>query len=183
MLVSLVPETTFARYAWQKQELLKGTSLTFGTTDGGWRFNMKPNEMSGANQPAFVVRYEAEEANTLITQAEGRATLKTEPVFSPTDEMLTPSADIVERQNELYKILAYRIPALSPAMGRIGANVSQMTSINVNALTDYEKWGRNNPPFNKRWLHSDIKDMAYFYISTLFAELRDRINQSNSEEE
>jgi len=32
-------------------------------------------------------------------------------------------------------------------------------------------WGRNHKDYGKRWLHSDMKDMAYFYTHKLYKEL------------
>jgi len=32
-------------------------------------------------------------------------------------------------------------------------------------------WGRGHPVFEDSWLHSDMKDMAYFYVYKLYEQL------------
>jgi hypothetical protein len=34
-------------------------------------------------------------------------------------------------------------------------------------------WGRSGEPYGQRWLHGDMKDMAYFYTHLLFEKLVD----------
>jgi len=72
------------------------------------------------------------------------------------------------------ELLAKGIPALSPAAGK--TFLSPLTSSrNFNMNTDFKPegglWGRNHKDYGKRWLHSDMKDMAYFYTHKLYKEL------------
>ena len=169
LLKSLVPDTIFGHYAWQKQEFLKGTHAIFGTADGGWSFSMAstlPNDWERL--------YEIEEANTLATTDIGHATFRTAPVFSATEEMLNPSTTPVEQLQERYKILAYRIPALSPAMGSCHINKPQFENYSLTPKNP-SKW-RKGHPFKERWLHSDIKNMPYQQISTFFDDFKSLIN-------
>ena len=169
LLKSLVPETTFGHHAWQKQEFLKGTHAIFGTADGGWSFSM------ASTLPIIWERlYEVEEANEMATTDIGHDTFQSAPVFSATEEMLNPSTNPVEQLNERYRILAYRIPALSPAMGSCAVNKPQFKNYMLNPINP-SKW-RKGHTFKERWLHSDIKNMPYQQISTLFDDFKSLIN-------
>ncbi len=33
-------------------------------------------------------------------------------------------------------------------------------------------WGRSDPAYEVRWLHSDIKDMAYYFIYKFFLQIK-----------
>ena len=33
------------------------------------------------------------------------------------------------------------------------------------------KWGRDHKEFGDSWLHSDMKDMAFFYVHELYKQL------------
>ena len=177
LLKSLVPETTFSRYAWQKQEFLKGTHAIFGTADGGWAFDLKKVHDDLNNQDRWVLRYTPEEANSMLTNATSRLTLKHTPVFSATPSMLSPNAGLEKQRNERYEILAYRIPALSPAMGSIPQLKDGNNEIIFVPLTVPTVWPRTAPSHYKdRWLHSDIKNMAFFYSFDTVQNLCKAIN-------
>ena len=172
LLATLFPEPTFGRHAWQKQEFLKGTHAIFGTADGGWAFAMNSTiDASGVSTGTPV--YDADEANILCTTPDGRDTLKVSPVFSATDMMLYPSPNAQQQQDERYKILAYRIPALSPAMGRT-STLSSGASVRfeMRELEVSKPWPREGGAFPNDWLHSDIKNMAFYYIFERFKTLR-----------
>lgn len=122
LLRTLFPETAFGRYAWQKQEFLKGTHAIFGTAVGGWAFTIKREVDTLTGQERGTPLYTPEEANRICASNEtARLLFKRKPVFSATSAMLSPSSDAAKQRDERYKILAYRIPALSPAMGRCEA--------------------------------------------------------------
>ena len=44
-------------------------------------------------------------------------------------------------------------------------------------------WGRSGKPYNARWLHGDMKDMAYFYVYPLFYKLQGKVspNEANTD--
>ena len=48
------------------------------------------------------------------------------------------------------------------------AKEANITSIKMEVLCN-NGWGRTD--YNQRWLHCDLKDMAYFYIYKLYDEL------------
>ena len=68
-------------------------------------------------------------------------------------------------------ILAQGVPALSSAAG-INAITPPGWDRNYNA-NDHKPngWGRSGAPYNDRWLHSDLRNMAYFYTHDLFDQL------------
>ena len=178
LLKSLFPEVLFSRYAWQKQEYLKGTHAIFGTMDGGWAFALKdaPNAQS---EHKLVPLYSPEEANGMVTNATSRLTLKHTPVFSATSSMLSPSADVEKQRDERYEILAYRIPALSPAMGKTGSFQSASAPFfTFGEASTVPNWPRIAPrSYKGRWLHSDIKNMAFPYVFNEFQNLQKCVNR------
>ncbi len=179
LLASLVPETSFGRYAWQKQEFLKGTNVVFGTADGGWAFAEKWASDASSGEEKVVPLYSAQEANAIVTNAANRLILRQAPVFSATAAMLSPDPDPEKQRDERYEILAYRIPALSPVMGRTGTLRNSlegvMTMSPLNASTT--NWGRRSGSLSGKWLHSDIKNMAFYYVWQEFIELSSFISQ------
>jgi hypothetical protein len=72
------------------------------------------------------------------------------------------------------KLLALAIPALSSAAGntklRSLPNDNQQ-NMNFAFKRDDYAWGRYHDDYKERWLHSDMKDMAYFYTYKLFNKL------------
>lgn len=147
-----------SRYAWQKQEILKGRSRLAGTTTGGWKF-------SAAYEGDTEEAIRAARINASDEQ------LKQTPVFSTNgiEFILDPSE---YEESEYYKLLAYAMPALSPAMGR-----PYIQGIEGTDMIDFKKeLGRDHNIYKSRWLHSDVKDMAYFYVKTLFDEFALIIN-------
>ena len=69
--------------------------------------------------------------------------------------------------------LAQGIPALSCAAGITDLSDIGILSIDINS-TAYRPNGwpaGRDPPLANRWLHSDIKDVAYFYTHKVFEEI------------
>jgi hypothetical protein len=144
------------RYAWQKQETHKGrfeVSDPAGTSWAGWGFwNVLFASPSSANA-ALPVKW------------------RDNPVFRRNPSGMFSAVISAEFRNEL---LAKGVPALSPAVGHTA--VPRLTdTMNFNMNTTFKPvdgaWGRNGPPYNKRWLHSDMKGMAFFYTHALFESL------------
>jgi hypothetical protein len=73
--------------------------------------------------------------------------------------------------SEMYNAIAYNVPAVSHASGLV--NVFQEGSSNNLDSEDYRDggWGRSDAAYGNQWLHSDIKDMAYRYVYSLFDEI------------
>lgn len=158
----------YISYDWQRWDS-RVRAWFDGEDDGGWSFSMT------STFPIIWERlYEVEEANEMATTDIGHDTFQSSPVFSATEEMLNPSTNPVEQLNERYRILAYRIPALSPAMGSCAVNKPQLENYMLNPINP-SKW-RKGHTFKERWLHSDIKNMPYQQISTLFDDFKSLIN-------
>lgn len=163
----------FEHYSWHKQELWKGRKdiiAHVGTTDwAGWSIR---ENMLGYNtiQPTNA---------WLMSGAE----LKTNTVFKLQPEcMNTNSIPLLVRG----AILTKGIPARTPACGAMkwGSGMNMEDSmVNLNDTTAnrgvprpngwvirpkslFEDWGN-------RWLHSDMKDMAYFYVFKFFKKVKE----------
>jgi len=136
------------RYAWQKQEMFKGRGVLGGTDWAGWGF-------SGT--------YTMWEANAATEES-----LITNAVFTQDpDGMFSPTI-AAQLQNE---IIAMGVPALSSAAG---ANAITPPGWGRNYDANDHKpngWGRDHDVYHDRWLHSDLKDMAYLYTYDLFNEV------------
>ena len=70
------------------------------------------------------------------------------------------------------EILAKGLPALSPAAGKVLTGVPERNfNMNTTFMPDNGAWGRSGEPYQKRWLHNDMQNMAFFYTHKLFKEL------------
>ena len=126
-----------------------------GTDWCGWGFAMKQQTINGETR--WVRKYTSTEANQLPV-----STLQTEPVFYLNPPGMNSTVISQELQNEL---LAKGILALSPPCGAGFVNGIagdyDMTTQKKNG------WGRDG----NQWLHSDIKNMAYYYVYKIFDDL------------
>ena len=146
-----------ANYAWQKQETTKGGRTLAGTAYGGWGFHVW--RIGG-----FDYRYTAAEAAEMV--ADGSVT--NSPVFNRGyAPMLSPDAT----GDEVMYALAKYVPAVSSPVGGRSIMGRHVENHNLNEAFDYRNgWGRvGNDAM--AWKHSDMKDMAYFYVWPLFEEL------------
>ena len=145
-------------YSWHKQEMFKGLdgSLvhSLGATDwAGWGFHK--------NILGFRV-YSLGEANIATDEA-----LIAESVFRKNP------ADIFSSQLDpaiVNEALAKGVPALSFALGRCPLTLPDFENYDMVS----EKpvlWARDHETYGKRWLHSDIKDVAYPYVYKTFGQI------------
>ena len=155
---------TPATSAWQKQEVLKGIDLLVGTLDGGWGFHCW-QEMVSSSPPTFQTkRYTAEETNAMVQNG----SIVTHPVFDRGESAMFSA---IISDSDINHILAYNIPAVSSATGRMLVIKGKSETFNLNLNSSQFKsnsWGRNHRWYLQRWLHSDMKDMAYFHVYKLF---------------
>ena len=75
-------------------------------------------------------------------------------------------------------LLAYAVPALSAAAGHmVIPAISQPKNVDMNGMGANGWWRTGNGSadgggaLDSRWLHSDMKDAAYFYVHPLFVNL------------
>lgn len=153
------------RYAWHKQEIWKGRYSTLGfmgtTGWSGWGFRK--------NALGFKV-WSADEANAVVDLS----VFATNTVFSPCPEsILNPNASRLETDFHL----AQGIPALSPPTGATDLNDFGVISFDMNAAPfKPTNWPRSaarpeSDDLGDNWLHSDIKDVAYFYTHKVFEKI------------
>ncbi len=163
----------FEHYSWHKQEIWKGRAgilFNMGTTDwAGWSIR---ENMLGYNtiQPTNAWLMSGEE-------------LKTNTVFKLQPEnMNTNSIPLLLRGALLAKGISSRTPASGATKwGPLSMNDSMynLNSINTtqNGMSRPNGWiSRPNGLFGSwgdRWLHSDMKDMAYFYVFKFFEKIKE----------
>ena len=149
---------TFERNAWQKQEVLKGVNPYLATREGGWGFYSRSSSLGTyetipPNEAADMI------ANgSIVTNAVFERSVSA--MFKPTNTV-----------SEMYNTIAYNVPAVSHASGLVCV-FQEGSSHNLDS-EDYRDggWGRSDAAYGNQWLHSDIKDMAYRYVYSLFDEI------------
>ena len=153
------------RYSWHKQELYKGRRwlLAFmGTTHwSGWGFRM--------HESGYRMWY-PQQANAV----QDVSVFSTNMVFNPyPSSIMNPSQSRLEIDSHL----AQGIPALSPPTGRTRFRDDLIQSIDMNTLA-FKPNGWPRPPaavgsddLGDNWLHSDIKDVAYYYTHKVFQKI------------
>jgi hypothetical protein len=152
--------STHGRYAWHKQESHKGRETFIGTDIMGWGF--QTNSLG-------ITAYSALDAN-----AAPESTLRAYPVFHHNPFFIFSATPPLPLEKE--RILAFGIPALSVPAGI--STIPQLGNKNFDMQSQGRKrdtedqwiWPRNvtTLPFGTRWLHSDIKNVAYFYVHPVF---------------
>lgn len=159
---------TFEAHCWQKQETHKGVEPIAGTIAGGWGFNCWTSLLPDVLQPAF---YSADEANEAV--ASGAVTNK--PVFHCGG---TPMGNRNATSNDVYLSLAKYVPAVSSPIGGGPLCITEGKSVDLNVDENSAEviprpngWGRDGGVHRQSWLHSDMKDMAYFYVYELYEQL------------
>jgi hypothetical protein len=152
------------RYAWQKQEMLKGTGSLGGTTWAGWGMR---HDQPGSSDPLYT----AAQANAIA--ATNKWHFRETPLFWYSPAFMFTNAIPAVRRAQL---LARGIPALSESIGYCpaGSNGPFEGQVDLNQdISLPNGWGRANNHYEQNWLHSDIKDMAYDYIFMLYDRLVD----------
>ena len=152
-------------------EVLKGMATTAGTSAGGWGFNVW-SERDDAFGEDRLVRYSPAGAQAAL--ANGTVTSK--PVFdvSGASELMDSDAS----EDDVFLALAKHVPALSSPVGAIriwnmpGKDVDMNLDAEGDGIPRPNGWGRAEESLNGlNWLHSDMKDMAYFYVYKLYEEI------------
>ena len=156
---------SFAHHAWHKQELFKGRGLGvgLGATDwSGW--NIEENWL-GVNKISVEQAFSMSDID-----------FKTNTVFyCYPSSMNSTNIPLLVRGAHL----ALGIPALTAATGAtdLSAILDQENSFNLD-LTSSDIERPNGWPsklsYPNRWLHSDIKDVSYFYNFRLYQFLLEK---------
>lgn len=148
------------RYSWHKQELWKGRKSILGfigTTDwSGWGF--RKNALG-------LKAWSADEANAVVDPS----AFATNTVFDPHPEsIMDPNASRLETDFHL----AQGIPALSPPAGRTDLRTFDIQSFDMNTEEFMANtWPRSDGGLAGRFLHSDVKNMAYFFVHPVFRKI------------
>lgn len=173
---------SLSRYAWQKQEVYKGRSSLIGSDIAGWSFcyiQDPEHPFDSYGNSRFIRKY----PNGAATSEASDELLRTDPVFSTDGTPLLPlsSSEDVSKypQEEYFELLALAIPSLTPAMGRPEGMTQNTKSIDMSGQKD--GWGRESDILGTNWLHSDIKNMAFFYTYKVFNEIKNLLMEVNHE--
>ncbi len=163
----------FERYSWHKQELWKGRSgllFNVGTTDwAGWSIREK------------MFGYNIVQPTNAFTMSDME--LRTNTVFKLQPEsMNTNSISLLMRGAILAKGIPSRTPACGTMKWGLGMNMNDsMFNCNdtsaIGGIPRPNAWiVRPNGLFDdwgNRWLHSDMKNMAYFYVFKFFEKVKE----------
>lgn len=156
---------------WSVQELYKGTAaLHFvpGNCEGGWGYNSEHTNLAG-------LLTDFAKTNDFIDTE-----LVVSPIFRKFDnELLHQTNRITIAQTELNKVLGDGIPATSFAAG---ANVisafGNAGNYNYQSVGNTPNgWPKEDDDDNPVWEHSDIKNVAYFYVRQFFKKIIDETKQ------
>ncbi len=149
------------RYSWHKQEIWKGRKSLLGfigTTDwSGWGFRTKAM--------GLVKAWSESEASAVVDFS----VFKTNTVFDIYPQSITNASNprlVIDAH------LTQGIPALSPPTGRMNLTQYGLLSIDMNGLRA-NTWPRGSEfgEMANRFWHSDIKNMAYFFVYPVFRKI------------
>lgn len=173
------------QYAWALQEKLKGimpTGWMLGSNYGGWGFNKNDyNEwVIDSDNTTINVVMRPDTANQLF--ADNPEQFRAKPLFKLTGNDLkllvsgAEGSDYAKANRD--RLLAEVIPVLSRAAGK--TSVSKFGRENYYNFDMQEIFKNGWPDIRTkinndyRWLHSDIRDIAYPFINGLFRDFVER---------
>ena len=157
----------FEQYCWHKQDIWKGraglTEGLGGTSWSGWGFT---------KNALGLRKFSVAEAQAMSLTPE---VLTTNTVFRINPESM--NTNVIERM-VLDAHLAQGIPAWAPATGAMPIRQTlRIPNFNLND-TDPAHSGIQRPngwptfsTWKQRWLHSDMKDRAYFYVFKFYEKV------------
>ena len=140
-----------------------------GTLSGGWGFRVW-QEYDSTIGDFRAVRYSPEGAAAALASG----SIVNNPVFDVSDAAEMTNRNAAE--DDIHLALAKHVPALSSPVGGMAVLGDNTRNIDMNnPVTGIERpndWGRSaDSIYQKKWLHSDMKDMAYFYVHMLYYQL------------
>ena len=136
-----------------------------GTQSGGWGFNVWP-AVDPDTMEFVSVRYSPQGARAAVEDG----SITNRPAFDVGDaaEMMNPAAT----EDDVFLALAKHVPALSSPVGGNAITFGNKIENHDLNSSDYRNgWGRPAIEGELPWLHSDMKDMAYFYVYKLYEQL------------
>ena len=85
--------------------------------------------------------------------------------------------DAASIHNSRDYLLAYGIPAMTQAVGKnpLGLNGQEynLQDIYIDRFPNV-RWARTSTMFNNRWLHSDVKDVAYPFVRAFYKDILEK---------
>ena len=167
-------DESWANYCWQKQETLKGSRLPAGTAYGGWRFHIWTTTIWNDGEQRWdgvITNYTPAAVAAMV--ADGSIT--NNPVFN---RGFSPMFDCNASLDDQWLALAKYVPAVSSPVGgravvrNVGENVNMNLDAAIGGVPRPNGWGRNaEQDGSQPWLHSDMKDVAFFYVYKLYEQL------------
>ena len=130
-----------------------------GTLHGGWGFHCWEETVEG--EPEFVM-HSAAEANAMVDDG----SVTNDPVFSIAGTQLNNRN---ATQDDIWLSLAKHVPAISSPVG--GMATLGFEDHDLNGQSYREGWGRQGSVYNQNWLHSDMKDMSFFFVYPFYDEV------------
>ena len=152
---------SWGRYGWHKQELFKGRGGFGGTDWSGW--NIEENILG-------IDKISVAEALTMT-----EADFRTNTVFYCHPSSMNQSTiPLLVRGAHL----AQGIPALTPAAGRVtfGGEPMEQKSFNCHVQIDRPNGWPERSDYQDQWLHSDMKNVAYFYVYKFYDKVIEKGN-------
>ena len=165
-------DVSIEMHCWQKQEVLKGSAVIAGTAYGGWGFHrwtvreLVQDIGGGTHVEERPYRYSPDDSVRMLTDG----TIRDNPVFN---RDFLPMLDGGASQDNQWLALAKYVPAVSSPVGGRAVNFGNTIENHDLNDDDYrDGWGRGSSD----WQHSDMKDMAYFYVYKLYEQLVEKGN-------
>ena len=157
-------------YCWQKQETLKGSAVLAGTAYAGWAFHhWTVHELvhdigGGVHYEDRDYKYSPDDAARMIANG----SITNNPVFnSDFSPMFDPDASL----DDQWLALGKYVPAVSSPVGG-NAFLGNDDDHDLNSPEYRNGWGRAlDHQYGTDWQHSDMMDMAYYYVFKLYEQL------------
>ncbi len=164
---------SLSHHSWHKQELFKGRGGIGGTNWAGWGFQQEWQWEPGAPSLIPVRKYDSTAANALSNEQ-----LRVDTVFNPLPSSMTNS--VIPRL-VVDAHLAQGIPALNWPTGGCIIGIDEEEQFDVNHASPYDGIPRPNgwpvrSDYSARWLHSDMKDVAYFFNFKFYDKVMEKGN-------
>ncbi len=132
------------------------------TLEGGWGVH----SWDELNEHDIPVRRTYTESDVAAMVANG--SIVTNSVFERSVAAMFRPANTT---NEIYSTMAYNIPAVSFAAGSVATFDDATMRFDMNAPAFKNGWGRDSVVYGQRWLHSDMKNMSFRFIFSLYHKI------------
>ncbi len=158
-------ELLASEWSWVNQEMRKGVwpLLMPGNNQAGWDFNAAYTNDDGS-VPLLSAKANLLTTNNIRTNSFFRS-------FDNADLYGANGSSVAQDWRLRTQILAEGIPALSRAVGRNNLDILTDRNADMNGMKNGWPPQRLNSDLLDRWLHSDIKDVAYPFTYQVFDDV------------